>query len=108
MDILYTKELTTLDKNVYLSELEFRAVMLVDNGVDETINFGNKDLHKLIVKELKRRLLLNIEYKINERSIKYSSATLRKYGIRGRTMETILEEAHRKTVSTLRKLVNAL
>ena len=108
MDILYTNELTTQDKNEYLSELQFRAIMLVDRGVDETIDFGNKELHELIVKELKRRLLLNIEYKIKERSIKYSSATLRKFGIRARTMETILEEAHKKTLGTLRKLVNAL
>ena len=108
MDILYAKELTTHDKNEYISDLQFRAIMLVDRGVDETIDFGNKELHELIVNELKRRLLLNIEYKINDRSIKYSSATLRKYGVRARTMKTILEEAHRKTLGTLRKLVNAL
>ena len=106
MDIMYSKELTAQDKNVYLSELEFRAVMLVDRGVDETVDFGNEKLHKLIVKELKRRLLLDLKYKVEKRSIKYSSATLRKYGIRGRTINTILEEAHRKSLETLRKLVN--
>ena len=108
MDILYSNELKSQDKNVYLSDIEFRAVLLVDRGVDETIDFSNEKLHKLIVKEIKRRLLLEIHHKIKQRSIKYAGSTLRKYGIHGRKMDTILEEAHRKSPGTLRKLINAL
>ena len=108
MDKLYSNELKSKNKNEHITELEFRAVILVDRGVDETIDFGNEELHKLIVKEIKRRLLLEIQHKIKHRSIKYAGSTLRKYGIRGRKMDTILEEAHRKSLGTLRKLINAL
>ena len=108
MDIIYSKELNSHKKNEFLPELQFKAIMLVDNGANEDSDFGDDELHRLIVQEVKRRLLVSIKYKVEKRSIKYAGTTLHKYGIRGRKLESILEEASKQSPDTLRKLVNEL
>ena len=105
MDILYSKELKTDEKNENISGLEYFARVRVDNGDDETTHFDGEEQKTAIVEELMRRALLEIEnilqHHLRRKSVK---DILHQHKISGTTTKTIIDEISRKKYSLVKKL----
>lgn len=107
MDIIYSKQLESDNKNTSISAIEYLARERVDNGDDENSNFENKKLHEAVVEELKRRAIIQLRAYIGAKHDNTKLRNiLRKHGITRTSNENIIQSLMKKDYKTVKAIVD--